>query len=416
MLDSVDEGIGEIMEKKRIELLLERTFLFDPNVYMTIVVTIEGDVQEEEICEAVKKAYTQNQTTMSKIVLDEQGKIYQEELQETGCKVFVDERDWQEIMHENERIPFRINEGELVRTFIIPRGKQTDIYLMAHHVACDGSGLLIIAEDILDNLQGKEVEYKPTKVMTEKSVINRGNLTFIEKLALKNVSKKWGKEKRIFGWDVYYKVHEEFWKNRQSEISFTWVEGSKLEAVKEECKKYGVTVNSYLAAKLMQKYPESKKLGIPVSVRGKDRSISCLISSAPVYSKYDTSKDFAENLLNINETIKKELSSEGAVYRIPQFVAYTDPTLLEAGYIQNVIGYESKPVDSMARILGLYGDERYELGITNLKEIVFPADYDRFKITGVIPVAPLIATTEKVFTISTYAGKMLIAENKIKQI
>lgn len=404
------------MEKKRIELLLERTFLFDPNVYMTIVITIEGDVKEEELCEAVKKAYTQNQTTMSKIVLDEQGKMYQEKIPETGCKVFVDKRDWLEIMRENERKPFRINEGELVRTFIIPRGTQKDIYLMAHHVACDGSGLLILAEDILDNLQGKEVAYKPTKVITEESVINRGNLNFVEKLGLKKLSQKWGKEKRVFGWDVYYKVHEEFWKNRQSEISFTWIEGSELENLKEECKKYGVTVNSYLVAKLMQKYPESKKLGIPVSVRGEERSISCLISSAPVYSKYDTSKEFTENLVNINATIKKELTSEGAVYRIPQFVAYTDPTLLEAGYIQNVIGYESKPVDSMARVLGLYGDERYYLGVTNLKEITFPSDYDRFKVTGVVPVAPLIATTEKVFTISTYNGKMLIAENKIKQM
>ncbi len=404
------------MEKKRIELLLERTFIFDPNVYMTIVVTIDGDVNEEEICEAVRKAYTQNQTTMSKIVLDEQGKLYQEMIPETGCKVFVDKRDWLEIMHENERIPFRIDEGELVRTFVIPRGAQKDIYLMAHHVVCDGNGLLILAEDILDNLQGKEVVYKPTKVITEKSVINRGNLKFVEKLALKNLSKKWGKEKRVFGWDVYDKVHEEFWKNKQSEISFTWIEGAELENLKEECKKAGVTVNSYLAAKLMQKYPECKKLGIPVSVRGEERSISCLISSAPVYSKYDTSKGFEENLVNINETIKKELSSEGAVYRIPQFVAYTDPTLLEAGYIQNVIKFESKPVDSMARILGLYGDERYELGITNLKEITLPSDYDRFKVTGVIPVAPLIATTEKVFTISTYNGKMLIAESKIKQM
>ena len=68
----------EIVEKERIELLLERSFLFDPNIYMTVVVTIEGDVSEEELCEAVRKTYTQNQTTMSKVVLDEQGKVYLE--------------------------------------------------------------------------------------------------------------------------------------------------------------------------------------------------------------------------------------------------------------------------------------------------------------------------------------------------
>lgn len=404
------------MEKKRIELLLERTFLFDPNIYMTVVITIEGDVSEEELCEAVRKAYTQNQTTMSKIVLDEQGKVYQEEMSQTGCKVYVDERDWQEILCESERKTFRINEGELIRTFIIPRGKQKDIFLMAHHITCDGNGLLILAEDILNNLQGKEVEYKPTKVMTKEWVINRGNLKFVEKLGLKSVSQKWGKEKHVFGWDDYYKVHEEYWKNRRTEISFTEIESSELMALKEECKKCGVTVNSYLVAKLMQKYPESKKLGIPVSVRGEERSISCLVSSATVYSKYDTNKEFEENLTYIDKTVKKELTSEGAVYRTPQFVAITDPTLLQAAYIQNVIEYESKNVDTMARILGLYGDERCELGITNLREVTFSSEYDRFKVTGVIPVAPLIATTEKLFTISTYNGKMLIIESKIRQV
>lgn len=404
------------MAKEKIELLLERTFLFDPNVYMSVVITIEGDISEEELCEAVKKAYTQNQTTMSRIVLDDQGKIYQEEMSESGCKVFVDKRDWQEIRKENERKTFKINEGELLRTFIIPKGKQKDIFLMAHHVMCDGKGLLILAEDIFNNLQGKEVAYKPTKVMTKESVINRGNLKFIEKFGLKKVSQKWGKEKASFGWDVYYKVHEEFWKNRQTEMSFKQIEGSELVRLKEECKRLGVTVNSYIVAKLMQQYPEYKKLGIPVSVRGEERSISCLISSTPIYSKYDTNKEFEENVVNIDKTIKKELSSKGAVYRIPQFVAITDPTLLEAAYIQNVIGYESKNVDSMARILGLYGDERYQLGVTNVKEITFSSDYDRFKIISAMPIAPLIATTETVFTISTYNGKLTIAETKIKKM
>lgn len=403
------------MEKKRKELMLEGTFLFDPSIYMKVVVTIEGEIGEEEICAAVKKAYTQNQTTMSKIVLDEEGRMYQEEMSETGCKVFVDKRDWQEILRENERKTFRIDEGELIRTFVIPRENETDIFLMAHHVTCDGNALFLLAEDILDNLQGKEVTYRRTEVLTKNFAINRGNLQFAEKLGLKSISRKWRKEKRVLGWEDYYKVHEEFWKNKESELLFNTIEGDELERIKAESKSSGVTLNSYLVAKLMEKYPESKKLGIPVTVRGERRSISCLVSSATVCSNYDTQKKFEENLVSIDKDIKKEIGSEGAVYRIPQFVAYTDPALLEAAYYQNVLPLESKNVDTMARILGLYGAERCQLGITNLREVKFPSDYDRFKVTRVIPVAPLIATTERIFTISTYQEKMLIVESKIKQ-
>lgn len=405
------------MEKKKVELLLERSFLFDPNIYMTVVVTIEGKISQEEVYEAVQKTYTQNQMTMSKVVLQEDGKCYMEEMTESGCKVFVDKRDWLEILRENEKKPFRLEDGELLRTFILQREEETDIFLMAHHIAGDGGALLLLAEDIFNNLEGREVEYKATRTITKEESLAKGNLTFLEKIGLKKLSQKWQEEKQIFGWDDYYKVHEEYWKNRRSEISFHEIEGEKLESLKVECKKLGVTINSYLVTKLMRDfYPESKKLGIPISVRGESKSISCLVSSATPYCKYDTNQEFVENLAKIDKAIKKDVKNEGVIYRIPQFIAISDASLIDAAYLHNVYrNSKSNCVDRMATILGLYGDKRVNLGITNIREITFSGNYKRFKIKNVIPVAPLIATTENIFTISTYNGKMLIAETKVRK-
>lgn len=403
------------MTKNQVEMLLERTFLFDPNVYMTVVMTLEGDVSEEEISEAVKKAYTQNSMTMSKAVLDENGNFFMEEMEETGCKVFVDKRDWQEIMRENERRPFHINEGELARTFIIPKGQETDIYFMVHHVTCDGHGVLLLAEDVLSNLQGKEVEYRTSTVMTKEQVIRRGDLNFLSRYGLKKLRESWGEQRQVYDFEDLYKTHEEFWKDRHTEIDFVEVVGSDLDALKEECKKYGVTVNSYLVAKLMEKYPGERVLGIPSSIRGESRSISCMISSVIFKAKYDTEKSFEQNLVKIDKLIKKNLNNERAVYHVPQFVALSDPTHLDAAYMQHVTGFENSCVDTMRSVLGLYGARRTELGVTNLGVISIPPDYDRFKVTRIIPVAPCIATAEKVFTISTYNGKMLIANAYIEK-
>jgi len=404
------------MENKRIELLLERTFLYDPNIYMSVVLTIEGDVTTDELCEAVNKTYASNQTTRSKIVLDEEGRVYMEETGETGCKVFVDKRDWLEILRDNERIPFRINEGELVRTFIIPRGRETDLYLMAHHIAGDGNAMMILAEDIFNHLDGKKVDYKPTRVMTSDEVIERGNLSLLEKIGLKNLSQKWGEDRKVFDWDDYYDIHETFWKNKYTDIVLKEMDEASLSYLREECKKLNVTINTYLVAKLMKEnYPDSKKQGIPISIREGDKSISCLVSSATPYCRYDTDKNFVENLVKINKVITKELKDEGVVYRIPQFVAISDPTLIYAAYLHNIKrDSTSKQVDRMATILGLYGKDRCDLGVTNLREIRFSSEYERFKITRVIPFAPLIATTEHLFTISTYNGKMLIIETKLR--
>jgi len=402
------------MKNNKVELLLERTFLLDPNIYMAVVMTLEGDVKAEEVYEAVKKAYTQNAMTMSKAVLDENGIFYMEEMEETGCKVFIDNRNWQEIMYENERKVFRVDEGELVRTFVIPKENEIDIYFMVHHITCDGNGIFLLAEDVLSNLQGKEVAYRNSTVMTKEGVIKKGGLNLLEKIGLKKLSQKWCQEEReVFGFDTYYKIHEEFWKNRKTEISFTEIEGSELEKIKENCKKLGVTVNSYMVTKYMKDYSGRQKLAIPISIREDDRSISCMVSSVIAYAEYDSNASFEENLVKINKILVKEIKNPRSVYYIPQFIAYSDGTLIDASFVQQYLGYESERADRMRQILGLYGAGRTRLGVTNLGVVSIRGECDKFKIKKLIPVAPCVATSEKVVTISTFKGKMLIADSKI---
>ena len=136
-------------------------FLFEPSIYTAMVAIVKGEITAEEIKEAVEKAYTQNETTMSKVVL-ENGNAYFQKIPQTGCKVFIEERDWRDIMHESEKNTFRINEGELFRIYIIPNHAKQEytIFMMAHHIAGDGKALLMLLEDILSALAGKQTEYR----------------------------------------------------------------------------------------------------------------------------------------------------------------------------------------------------------------------------------------------------------------
>lgn len=401
------------MKKSKTELVLERTFLFDPNIYMTMVFSLEGDLSEERICDAVKKAYTQNSMTMSKAVLDEKGNLFMEEMEETGCKVFVDSRNWQELLYENERKVFRIDEGELARTFVIPKENGYDLFFIIHHITCDGNGILVFAEDVFANLQGKEVEYRVSKVMTKEECLKKGNLNFLQKLGLKKLREGWEAEERQFTWDDYYKIHEDFWKTRKTEITFEETQNSELEEMRAICKRLGVTVNSYIVTKYMQGYTGRTKLAVPTSVRNGDRSISCLISSVIVYATYDEKKTFEENLVAMDKILRKRIKNIGCVYYIPQFVAISSVTNMYAAYVELFSEYENSFAHRMGAILGLFGDERTRLGVTNLGVLSIPTDYDGFKITNIIPVAPCIATSEKVVTVSTFNGRMLIADAKI---
>ena len=404
------------MKPNRIKLMAERFFLFDPSIYMNVIFTIDGQVPADTLRAAIEKTFTQNQTTMSKAVLDEKGNLYLEEMGHTGCHTYVDGRDWQEIRREQERIPFRINEGEFLRAFITPREKGTDIYLMAHHMMADGSGLLILVDDIMNNLAGFEVTYKPTEVMRRRDVIRKGDLPLKTRMMLRLLNWSWAKEKRVLTWEDYYHIHETYWKDKSTYFEFTTIEAEELEALKQECKELGITVNSYLVAKIMKNYPEDHILGVPVSLRGKSSSISNMITSLMLEYQYDTDKSLAENALRAHQIIREGLASEPMRYHIPQFVAILDPTLMDAAVAYYVLGFDNEAARKASYIIGYTSKLGTDVGITNLGVLDVKQQYGDYRITNMIGIPPHVSATRRVISIYTYNGKMTITDTKVKRI
>ena len=111
----------------------ERANLFEPNVYISMVIKISGNVSKENIQYAVERAYEANEATMSKIVLEDNGDAYYEKMECSGCKFFDANQSWQELLNQSEKNPFAINEGELVRTFLTEEDKQTILLIHAYN-------------------------------------------------------------------------------------------------------------------------------------------------------------------------------------------------------------------------------------------------------------------------------------------
>lgn len=404
------------MKPNRIKLMAERFFLFDPSIYMNVIFTIDGQVPVEKIRAAIEKTFTQNQTTMSKAVLDKKGNLFLEEMGKTGCHTYVDGRDWQQIRREQERIPFRINEGEFLRAFIIPKESSTDVYLMAHHMMADGSGLLILVDDIMNNLAGFSVSYKPTEVMQRKDVIRKGDLSFKIRMMLRLLNLSWAKEKRIFTWEDYYQIHENYWKDKSTYFEFTTIEAEELEALKQECKELGITVNSYLVAKIMKDYPDDHILGVPVSLRGSSNSISNMITSLMLEYRYDTDKSLTENALRAHQILREGIASEPMRYHIPQFVAILDPTLMDAAVAHFVLGFDNEAARKASYIIGYTSKLGTDVGITNLGVLDVKHQYGDYRITNMIGIPPHVSATRRVISVYTYNGKMTITDTKVKKL
>lgn len=394
---------------------LVHCFLLDPKVYISLVAKLKGNITIEEIMNAVTKAYTQNETTMSKIVF-ENGNVYFEKMAQTGCKVFVDSREWLDIMHENEKNAFRINEGELFRIFIIPNEEMQEytLFMMAHHIIGDGKSLLLLLEDILANISGKEVEYRPLNNDGAQLPANGIKSAFIVRVVLKMLNRMWNKEGKVFNWEDYFYIHKHFWKDKASDVRVETRDCDEIEQIKAKCKELGITVNSYIITEVLREHPEYQNFSLTLSIRGENRSISNKVSSLRIVHAYDVQKSFEENAKQIHALVKEHLEDERKRYAIFLNVKEMDHNLLDASLMYTHTGYQNKIAAILASRIGYCGKDRTKTCVTNLNKISIEPDYGRFRLENVFGIAAPMSAVENVICVGTYDNKMTVVYTEVR--
>lgn len=389
-------------------------FLFEPSVYISMLVSMDGEITAKELKEAVEKAYTQNETTMSKIVLND-GQAFFQKLSQTGCKVFEEHRSWREVMHESEKNTFRINEGELVRSYIFPKEEGCTLLVMAHHIMGDGMALILFLQDILCNLTDKEVDYRPLNREGIEQVPSDLKLPFFENTAIKNWNTMWEKNGRIFTWQDYYNIHEKFWSCRQSDIEYEVIEKEELNEIKAECKKQEITVNSYMVAKFLHRNREYENFCCPISLRGSNRSISNQVALLRMPYKYNKKKTFIENAKELHKIIRHHIEDRNKKYYISLMLGKLAPTLLDSVLMYTYGGYNNWISKLVATIMGYVGNRKTHLSITNLQNVDLKTDYKRFQLKDIAFMAACMSATKDVACISTFQDKMTISYCNIKK-
>ena len=392
-------------------------FLFDPNIYTAVMLTLKrksNDLSVKKVKDAIEKAYTQNETTMSKIVLDN-GNAYFENMSETGCKVFLDQRDWVDIFNENQKDTFKINEGEFIRTFIIEDKEEIAVLIMSHHIVGDGYSQILFAQDILSNLAGEAVEYKPLNNQNDE-VVPKIKYPFMKKLGIKLLNAQWKKTGKVFDWEDYYGIHRKFWENRKTCVSTATISEEELLKIKEESKKMGITINSYIVAKQVEKNPEYEVIGIPTSYRGTNRSLANKIAAMKVRYHYNTEASFEENAKAIHAIIKDSIEDPSKKFFVVKSVELFEPTLVDGALMAKYAGYKNETAEKMIEVMAMSGANKTQLGITNLANVKLKAEYDSFKVQDVKCLAASMATTRDVLAVCTFENRMNLCFSMVEKV
>lgn len=389
----------------------ERANLFEPNVYISMVVKISGMVSKEAVREAVEKAYEANEATMSRIVMEDGGDAYYEKMESSGCKFFFDSRSFITIIKESEKNPFAIQKGELVRTYLTIENQEMVLLIHAHHLVGDGKSILILVKDVVDGLSGKQPEYKPMFLIDQGFLRKKAKLRLGIRLALKNVNRKWEKVGKAFTWEDYYDVHKRYWESHSSEIEVKTYSANEL---KKKCKN-GATLNSYLITDFLRKTTESKVVGIPVNIREEDNGMSNQTSGISIKCQYQTDKSFEENLSIIHKEIYKMIRNVNMKYFILLFMGQLSPSLVDSILLQTHGCYQNKLSKKMAGIMGYIGKEGRDLGVTNLTRINITNDYGSFRIEDILFIPPKVSYTRNVVGVCTYGDKLTVCHHKMKR-
>ena len=391
------------------KIITERPNLFEPNVYITVCVEITGKVCPHKLSAAVKQAFEANEATMSKIVL-QHGLAYYKKVPVSYCKIEIENenKNWIELVNQNEKNPFAIDKGELVRVFIIPSTDKTQIIIMAHHLAGDGKSVMYFVKDIMNALSDIPLTYKPLTLL-ERNLPQKG-LSVTAKLYAYYCNYKWNNH--FFVWQDYYDLHNKYWETVSSDIQYKTLSVKETQKIIERAKQIGCSVNSYIVTLFLQKYSNLCKVGIPVSIRqDKNEAMSNLTSGIYITYKYDIKKTFAQNAMQVHKRITRKLKRNKIF--VLQFLAKLPMTLIDAVLLNTYNFCCESLAEKTAKVMGYVGKNTKDLGISNLTVIDIPTSYGNYKIKNIIFVPPAVSYSHNIIGVSTINGRMTISYHNI---
>ena len=405
----------------RKNIVTERTNVFEPNNTITMKFTIAGAVKPEKIQQAFLTAIRENETLNSRVILAENGEVWYEPCGKTQIqKNYIESTDqsWQKIFQEQQKVLFEIEQGELIKGYIFPEEDQTEVMLMANHLAGDGKAILYFVEQIMCALANERVPYQKLQSISEEEIPERNKIPFYVNWFIRSSNRKWRKRPEVFTMEDRSRIHRIFWERNQVKL---WVEHfsrEELERVLDKARGLGVSLTSYLIAAYCQKIPDWKipdwkipdriTVGLAVDVRAnRNRDMGNQTSGITIRCKCRDRIRLDQNARSISKQLKKKLASQTSKYFVLNFLSRLDGTLRDSIYMYLSGTYQNRVSQDLARACG-YGEYSPDLSLSNLTVADIRVQYGDFELKDLVFIPPLVSYGRRMLGIVTLNHEMNI--------
>lgn len=260
------------------KLYTERGLLYGASMHCIFKFQISGNPQLEHLKKSIYFAMNRFEILRCRIMQDSVGDSYYV-LREKECEPFIEVRDYhmteQEFIKEQERKIFRFDKGELIRFYIESLNDEVILRIVAHHLAGDGESIFVLMREIMQNLNkmGKDevlLELKPIiplRTYLKDELEEKIQLNDLLRFSMEEFNTKWKKEKKIYTYNDYQKMFEKFWDSYGTNVKCLKVKKNTLREASIVCRKYGVSINSFILTAAVKELIDTKRIGVIVSVQ-----------------------------------------------------------------------------------------------------------------------------------------------------
>ena len=354
-------------------LYTERAHYMCPNMHFGIIADIKKEFNEERLKESIEVLKTAHPLLVSLISEEKDtGKIFYEK--QDNLEIPVNKgTDWQTDFDNVSKLGWNVQKEAFLKVFVYPSTDSFKVLFVAHHLLCDGRGLLMITEEFAEFYsKGVSPELAEERLIESINDLPQGSdLGYISKLIINDANKKWSKEGHKVSYDEYLNFEKDFDSKQNIVRNITSFEGPSLDSILSVCKDNGVTVNDYLIAKMMLD-ENTQKIIIASDIRTKfknynEGSLGNYASAFSVVVKKKHS-DVIELAKSVRNEVKKILKSPQKEMLVLACYFTMNSELLDAVAISTLGGFASRAGKFVgSKMFGYEAREGY--CITNLGKI-----------------------------------------------
>lgn len=236
-------------------IITERAHFMCPNMHFGILISIDKNYLFNSVRETLQALFDAHPFLKSVIARESSGRLYYKFQEQTEAK-FTEkisigslQGDYKEVSEMGWDV---FHEG-LLKVIVYPKPDGFDILFIAHHLLCDGRGLLELARSFADSyVKGVSPVYREVCLIKSLKDFSIGSdLPWISKLIINHVNRKWKKENHSVEYNKYQKFEVNYIKQNSVRLSIETKKGADVRSIFDLCHEKEISINDYLIAKMM---------------------------------------------------------------------------------------------------------------------------------------------------------------------